>query len=172
MTLISVKAGRNEPVYFFASGVNPKNSFNLHIQSRRTVMKRTLIYAAVIAALLPGMAALAIAADQDRDQVRDQDRTQTQDKDQTRLRDRDQIYGSQLMTRQERSEYRTRLRAAKTAQEREQIRAEHHERMQERAKERGVTLPDEPPARGRGLGPGGGVGPGNGMGPGGGSRRY
>lgn len=89
-------------------------------------------------------------------------------------RDTEQIYGSQMMTQQERSEYQTRMRAAKTAEEREQIRQQHHEEMQARAKERGMTLPDEPPARGMGpggrMGPsGGGMGPsGDGMGPGGG----
>lgn len=77
------------------------------------------------------------------------------------------IYGSQLMTAQERAEYQARMRAAKTAEERERIRAEHHEAMQARARERGVTLPDEPPARGMGGGPG--PGPGRGMGPGGGT---
>jgi len=89
-----------------------------------------------------------------------------------------QIYGSQLMTRQERAEYSARMRAAKTAEEREQIRREHHDRMQERAMARGVTLPDEPPAgrgmsSGAGTGPGGGgMGPGGrGMGPGGGRSR-
>lgn len=126
-------------------------------------MKRTLIYAAVVAALLPAMVSVANAADKDQDRTRDQGRLQTQDKD--------QIYGSQLMTQQERNEYRARMRAAKTAEEREQIRKEHHERMKVRAKEKGVTLPDEPPARGMGggMGPGGG-----GMGPGmgGGPRRY
>ena len=136
-------------------------------------MKRTLIYTAVVAALLPAMVSVANAADQDKDQTRGQDRLQTQDKD--------QIYGSQLMTQQERNEYRNRMRAAKTAQEREQIRKEHHESMKVRAKEKGLTLPDEPPERGRGMEPGpggGGMGPGGGgMGPGGGgmgggSRRY
>jgi len=73
----------------------------------------------------------------------------------------EQIYGSQLMTEQERIEHRSRMRAAKTVEEREQIRKEHHERMKERAKQRGVTLPDEPPARGGGMmKPGGGKGPG------------
>lgn len=82
------------------------------------------------------------------------------------------IYGSQLMTNQERVEHRTKLRSATTAQEREQVRLEHHEQMKLRAKERGVTLPDDPPAQGagmgRGMGPGGGgmggMGPGGGMG--------
>ena len=131
-------------------------------------MKRTLIYTVVVAALLPAMVSVANAADKDQDRTRDQDRLQTQDKDQ--IQDR-QIYGSQLMTQQERNEYRTRMRAAKTAEEREQVRKEHHEQMKARAKEKGVTLPDEPPARGMGggMGPGGG-----GMGPGmgGGPRRY
>ena len=69
-----------------------------------------------------------------------------------------QFYGSQLMTQQERVEYRTKMRAAKTDEEREQLRKEHHQRMQERAKVRGVTLPEEPPASrggGMGKGPGG-----------------
>jgi len=78
------------------------------------------------------------------------------------------IYGSQLMTQQERNEYRSSMRAAKTPQEREALRAEHHKAMQARAKERGVTLPDQPrtPA-GPGMGPGTGtgMGPGSGMGP-------
>ncbi|MFZ2972993.1 MAG: hypothetical protein WA049_10170 [Ferribacterium limneticum] len=79
------------------------------------------------------------------------------------------IYGSQLMTNQERIEHRSKLQAAKTAEEREQVRLQHHEQMQLRAKEQGVTLPDTPPAQGggqgRGMGPGGGMG---GMGPSGG----
>ena len=78
----------------------------------------------------------------------------------------EQIYGSQLMTQQERIEYRSKLRAAKTVEERRRIRKEHHERMKERAKERGMTLPDEPPERGSGMGPGSG-----GMGPGGNKNR-
>jgi hypothetical protein len=79
----------------------------------------------------------------------------------------EQVYGSQLMTAEERAAYRQRLMAAKTEEERNQIRAEHHVRMQERAKEKGVTLPDEPPMGGMHMGPGmggGGMGPGKGMG--------
>ncbi len=99
-----------------------------------------------------------------------QDQTGTQDQK------KEQIYGSQLMTPQERASYQKRMQSAKTAQEREQIRAEHHKQMQARAKERGMTLPEEPPARGGGMGPGmggPGMGGGGGMGPGGGGgRRY
>lgn len=96
---------------------------------------------------------------------------QQQDKTRMQEQDRQQIYGSQLMTQQERAAYRARMRAAKTQEEREKIRAEHHEQMKARAKEKGMTLPDEPPMRGGGMGPGGGgMGPGGGMGGGTGPR--
>lgn len=74
------------------------------------------------------------------------------------------IYGSQLMTPEERSAHRKTMRSLKTAEERDAFRAEHHRLMQERAKERGVTLPDPPPPRGMGMAPGGGPGGGAGMG--------
>ncbi|MFA8362846.1 hypothetical protein ACEPT7_33825 [Burkholderia ubonensis] len=72
------------------------------------------------------------------------------------------IYGSQLMTTAERTEYRTRMLAAASDAEREKIRAEHHAEMQKRAKARGIKLPDAPPMRGmhRGQGMGMGMGPG------------
>lgn len=117
-------------------------------------MNRRTLMASVLATALSLPAALALAADR-----------------------QEPIYGSQLMTQQERNEYRDRMRAAKTVQEREQIRADHHERMKERAQARGVAIPDEPPTRGdgkaasgRGAGRGSGVGPGGagpGAGPGG-----
>ncbi|KAF0101763.1 MAG: hypothetical protein FD187_1806 [bacterium] len=80
------------------------------------------------------------------------------------------IHGSQLMTAQERIEYRNRMHTATTALEREQIRLEHHQAMQARAKAQGKSLPDAPPALGGGMGPGWGPG-GGGMGPGGGRNR-
>lgn len=101
-----------------------------------------------------------------------QDRTGDQSRDTTREQATDRIYGSQLMTEQERNAYRERMRKATTEQERERIRAEHHERMQARAKERGVTLPAVPPAQGQSgraySGPGTGGSAGSGIGPGGG----
>jgi hypothetical protein len=54
------------------------------------------------------------------------------------------ICGSQLMTNQERNTYRNQMRTAVSEQEREQIRWQHHQQMQERAKAQGVTLPDMP----------------------------
>ena len=82
-------------------------------------------------------------------------RAQDQTQDQTRTRLQDQIYGSQLMTEQERLEHRNRMRSFKTEEERNAYRLEHHNRMQERAKAKGVTLPDEPPMRGGPMGSGG-----------------
>lgn len=73
------------------------------------------------------------------------------------------VYGSQIMTEQERMEYQQRMKSAKTEQEREQIRAEHHVQMQERAKMQGITLPDTPPMK---KGTGSGMKSGSGMGSG------
>ena len=75
-----------------------------------------------------------------------------------------QVYGSQLMTQQERLEYRQRLQNAKTVEERERIRAEHHRSLQERAREQGVTLPERPPVQGMHQGSRMGFGPGKGQG--------
>jgi 1,2-phenylacetyl-CoA epoxidase catalytic subunit len=121
-------------------------------------MKRTYIYSAAIVALFSTAASVAIATDKARDQGR--------------LQAQDRVYGSQLMTQQERNEYDALMNAAKTGKERDQIRQAHQEQMKERAKQRGVTLPDETPAYGKtqGMGSGGGMGgPGGGVGPG--SRR-
>jgi hypothetical protein len=96
------------------------------------------------------------------------DQTPAQENAQTQQED--QIYGSQLMTQEERTEYHAKMRAAKTVEEREQIRNEHHEIMQDRAKKLGVSLPDEPSYNrgGRGMGSGSGMDHGGGTGHGGG----
>jgi hypothetical protein len=129
-------------------------------------MKKSSLLASALFAVMLLPAGVVMAADQ----VRDQDRLQDPTRDQLRDQDQDRIYGSQLMTDKERLEYRNRVRAAKTAEEREQIRNEHHERMKVRAKEQGKTLPDEPPNPGAGMGPGPAAGGMGGMGPGGGKR--
>ncbi len=54
------------------------------------------------------------------------------------------IYGWQLMTLEEREAFRERLRSARTAEERDRLRLENHAAMQERARERGVTLRPAP----------------------------
>ena len=108
--------------------------------------------------LLGGLLSLPMLAAHAADQDRDQDR------DREELRQR--VYGWELMTDAERNEYRERMRNMRTDAEREAFRLEHHKQMQERARERGVTLPDVPMGPGRGMGPGNGMGPGSGMGPG------
>lgn len=58
------------------------------------------------------------------------------------------IYGRELMTEQELADHRAMMQSFKTEQEREAYRMAHHERMQQRAGEVGVQLPDEAPAAG------------------------
>ncbi len=82
---------------------------------------------------------------------------------------KEQVYGSQLMTNQERAAHRAKMRTAQTPEEKAKVRAEQHERMQERARQLGVEMPATPPAVGGGMGPG--PGGGMGMGPGGGGGR-
>jgi hypothetical protein len=128
------------------------------------MMKKTLVMSVLTSGLLlaasPGFAAEEVTA---QEQVKEQ----VQVKDQAQKKE--QIYGSQMMTSQERVEHRKKIRAAKTAEERERIRAEHHEAMKIRAQERGVTLPDVPPERGTRTGTGSGARLRDGSGPSGGS---
>lgn len=113
--------------------------------------RKPAIYVALVCLLLL-TSSFALAANQ----ANEQERIQTQEQE--------HVYGSQMMTEQERNEYRTRMNAAKTNQEREQIRMEHHERMKERAKEQGVSMPDSPPPSRGGMGGGMGSGMGGGKG--------
>jgi outer membrane PBP1 activator LpoA protein len=111
------------------------------------MMKRALMMSALATAMMLS-AGLAPAADP----------TLVQGSAQTR----EQVYGSELMTTHERVKYRAKLRAARTVGEREKIRKAHHEVMKGLASERGVSLADEPPVRGSGMGGGSGLGPGDG----------
>ena len=81
---------------------------------------------AVLALAVAGGALPALAQDRDRDR----DQTREQDRD----RDQELVYGSQLMTQQERLQYQNRVRSLKTEQEREAYRLEHHRLMQQRAR--------------------------------------
>ena len=58
------------------------------------------------------------------------------------------LRGWQLMSDDERTQYRATMRGLETPEERERLRKAIHEAMKIRAKERGLALPDEPPARG------------------------
>ena len=107
----------------------------------------------LLAGLLNASALMSIGVE-----VNAQDQVQTQV----------QIYGSQLMTPAERTEYQTKMRALKTDKERDAFRLDHHDKMSVRAAEKGVTLPNSPPAAGAATkgNSGIGVGPGSGMGKG------
>ncbi len=74
----------------------------------------------------------------------------------------DFVYGRQLMTQEELTEHRSKMRNLKTEEEREQYRMQHHEMMKMRAQEKGVSLPEEPMPQGMGRGMGQGGGPGGG----------
>ena len=58
--------------------------------------------------------------------------------------DKERVYGWELMTDEEFSEHREKMRSLETREERQAYRKEHHEKMLERAKEKGVELPDCP----------------------------
>ena len=125
-------------------------------------MKKLFVIIALKSALMSALlvtSGLTYAEDQNRTQLQE-------DQDLTQERDQEQVYGSQLMTQEERMQHRAQMRSAATEAEREQIRSEHHERMVTRAKERGVSIPDEMPPRGYKMGTGKGMGP-SGMGQGG-----
>jgi len=127
-----------------------------------------------------GFSATSFAADQDRDQVQDQDQDQdqtqiqSQSKTQQTTQAQDQssrnepVYGWELMSVKERQEHRAKMQKMKTQKERTAYLEQHHKQMEERAKERGVSLPDRPMMGNRQ--PGGGFGPGPGAGGGGGAR--
>ena len=86
---------------------------------------------------------------------------------QAQTKSQDRIYGSELMTQQERNEYQNQMRQLNTEQERTKFRAQHHEQMKQRAKAQGKTLPDDVPAKHGGQGQGQGMGQGQGQGQGG-----
>ena len=111
-------------------------------------MKKKLSRATwLISALLAGSSFIGVG------QVFAQDQVQTQV----------QIYGSQLMTAAERTEYQTKMRSLKTDTARDAFRLDHHTKMTARAAERGITLPTTPPGVGAGSksNTGLGVGPGS-----------
>ena len=96
------------------------------------------------------------------------DAANAQDQVQTQVQVQVQIYGSQLMTAAERTDCQSKMRALKTDKERDAFRLDHHDKMTVRAVEKGVTLPNSPPAVGAGqkANTGTGVGPGSGVGAG------
>lgn len=87
-----------------------------------------------------------------------------QDKVQTQTQT--QIYGSQLMTDAERTEYHSKIRTLTTDKERDAFRSDHHDNMKIRAAEKGVTLPNAPLGSGPKASSGLDAGSSSGRGPG------
>lgn len=92
--------------------------------------------------------------DFDRDRMRDRDRISSPERDRDRIRDQDRthvpdhaplgengIYGGELMSAQERMQYREQLRLTESDPEaRNKFMAQHQKEMQTRAKEQGVDV--------------------------------
>lgn len=87
---------------------------------------------------------------QSKDRLHDQDRIRSQDS--AKLRDED-VYGHELMSRDELNQYRIELRERATAEERKQFQLEHEERMRERAaiQHRDLVPPGQGPIYGGNL---------------------
>jgi hypothetical protein len=92
--------------------------------------------------------------DLDRDRLRDRDRITDPAQDRDRIQDRthapdeakqaeERVYGHELMTDAERLAYQERLKNAATAEEREQVMAQHREEIQVRARNRNIQIDDK-----------------------------
>jgi hypothetical protein len=106
---------------------------------------RTLIEVAVaLMAAVVMLAAAADAAGRESQPPGEEVLRLAQDGQQNKqqARKREIIPGSELMTSQEREEYRQRMAAAGTGAERAKVRAEHVKQMEERARLRGLQLVD------------------------------
>lgn len=93
-------------------------------------MKRTLLTSLTAAAVLVMAASAAVA----------QPSAPAGPPAQKKSADGAQAFGYQLMTPAERDEWRQKMNAAKTPEERTKLRSEHHAQMMQRADEQGVAL--------------------------------
>jgi hypothetical protein len=135
-------------------------------------------FAGALLALLAGPVAAQPAEPPDAG-APDREQVQERAREELQVERRERVFGRDLMTEEELRQHHETLRSLRTEEERERFRKEHHERMLERARERGVEIPAEPgqgpgggagagPPSGRGQGTGPGVGKGKGAGAGGG----
>ncbi len=120
---------------------------------------RQVLTISVVTALAFGLAATAGDAGQHKggtasgdrmqqvEQQRDQDRSHSrlETRDQAKLHDND-IYGHELMTRQELNQYRQKMQEMHTAKAREQFQMQHEEKMRERALQQNKDI--VPPGQG------------------------
>lgn len=123
-------------------------------------MKRIVFALTVFAAAVIAIAAVSSDVEQRKGggaQDRDQSHMELHDKDRLHDRDRiqqqdgatlkdEEIYGHELMSREELNRYRNQLQQQQTAEDRERFQHEHEERMRERAATQGKDL--VPPGQG------------------------
>ena len=102
------------------------------------LMKLISLYSASLALTLMLPLSAAYAQDQTRD------RLQSQTQDQMMDRDGYPISGYGMMSEQEREQFREQMRSM-TPEQRQAFRQEHHQRMVERARARGVDIENLPP---------------------------
>ncbi|GGO77572.1 hypothetical protein GCM10011348_07430 [Marinobacterium nitratireducens] len=130
-------------------------------------MKISLTTALLLGSLLASTNLPTIAAEQDRDRDRLQSRDHLLDPDRQRLQQQDRIDGWNLMTEQERRQYREQMQQLETQQERERFRDQQHELMMQRMREQPRNMSpskrqqmqnNSPRKGGNGPGTGGGKG--------------
>ena len=109
-----------------------------YLRNEVDMFKRAIFFVSVMS-LIGQLANISIASEQEQMQAREG----TQE----------QAYGWELMTPEERTAYRDQMRALKTEEERRAFQVEHHQRMQERAKERGVSPSESPKSQRRRIDP-------------------
>jgi len=113
--------------------------------------------------------ATSFAADPEKTQTQSQTKKQT--KIQEQVSDNAPVFGWELMTVKERNAHREKMRLLKTQSARTAYLEKHHKMMEERAKERGVNLREQPMMGGQGARAGSNSGGGGGAGGGAGPRR-
>ena len=116
---------------------------------------RQVLRISVVAALALGLSAYGGAGGQQKgggsdraqpiEQQQAQDRMRVETQDRARIRDQE-IYGHELMTRQELNQYREQMQKMQTAKAREQFQAQHEEKMRARALQQNKDI--VPPGQG------------------------
>ena len=116
---------------------------------------RQILKIGVVVALAIGLSAYGGAGGQQKgggseraqptEQQQAQDRMRIETQDRAQLRDED-IYGHELMTRQELNQYREQMQKMHTAKARDQFQAQHEEKMRERALQQNKDI--VPPGQG------------------------
>ena len=136
-------------VYLKGVGKSELNSSRTFIDKDYLMKTRLLIVSAMAIAL--ALQTSFIWADGTTDNRVLTTTAPTLDKTNAHLEDQEKIYGVQLMTPEERGAFRDKMSAAKTMEERDQIRDENHQAMRKRAQSHGLTLPDQVPAEKQGM---------------------